>query len=103
MSYEASINYSLEYWEFDFLAKHLLNNEDVTYFNQDEEDAEMVARTERKGSTVLFHARRDNQNTWFNVFSLNDGENLGPEYLEEMTEKRIEYIAEESRSTYNLN
>jgi hypothetical protein len=102
----SSLNYDMEYWEFDFLAKHFLGDDysEVPFYDEDKDGnyAEIVAKTERQGSTVIFHAKRDNQNTWLEVFSLNEGDNLGSSYLEKMTERRVSSVAEESRSTYGL-
>lgn len=98
----SSPTYGMEYWEFDFLAKHLLNNEEVSYYAEDGDYAEIVASTERNNSTVVFHAKRDSQSTWFNVFSLNEGEELGTAYLETMTDPRVDSVQEESRKTYGI-
>ena len=99
----SSSKYDLEYWEFDFLARHLINNEEIDFYEENDYSAEIVASTERQGSTVIFHAKRDRQNTWLDVFSMDEGECLGSSYLESMTERRIESIAEESRKAYGLN
>lgn len=102
MSTSNGPKYSMEYWEFDFLADHLLNNEDLRFYDEEGDYAEIIASTERKGSTVIFHGKRDSSNAWFEVFSLDEGEHLGRRYLEEMTDRRVDSIGQRSRETYGI-
>lgn len=98
----ADQTYSFEYWEWDFLAKHLLANEHVGFYDEKEDYAEIIATTERQDSTVVFHGKRDSQNSWLKVFSLDEGEVLGDSYLSTMTEPRVRFVRERARNTYNV-
>jgi hypothetical protein len=95
------LTYDLESWEYDFLVKHFLSNEEILHYSEDEK--ELIAETERNDSTVYFHTRRDNNITWFSVLSMNEGEELGEEYLESMVERRLESIYRESRETLGID
>lgn len=92
----------MEYWEFDFLASHLLNNEDVRFYDEDGGYAEIVATAEGNDSTAVFHGKRDVFSAWLKVFSLDEGLSLGDRYLEEMTENRVDAVNEQSRDVYNV-
>ncbi|PSH00159.1 MAG: hypothetical protein BRC28_00930 [Nanohaloarchaea archaeon SW_4_43_9] len=84
--------YDLEVWEYDFLVDHFLSNEEVLYYN--EGNKELGAMTERDGSNIYFHVEGDDNVTWFSVFSYNEGEELGEEYLDEIVEKRLQMVYE---------
>lgn len=82
------------------MVKHLLSDEDIIHYNEDEK--EILAETDRNGSTVYLFTRRDENATWFSVMSLNEGEELGEGYLEAMVEKRLESVYEEARSALGI-
>ena len=94
--------YQLEYWTFDFLSKHLIDEEDVRYYEEDGDYAEIVAQTVRNGSTVVFHGKRDSQAAWLGVFSLDEEDPLNESYLETMTDNRVDATREETRKVYGI-
>jgi hypothetical protein len=97
---QSELRYNLESWEYDFMVKHLLSNEEILHY--DEGEKELLAETERSGSTVYFYTRRDVNVTWFSVLSMNEGDELGENYLESMVEHRLESVAEEARETLGI-
>jgi hypothetical protein len=97
---KSELRYNLESWEYDFMVKHLLSNEDILHY--DEGEKELIAETGRNGSTVYFHTKRDDNITWFSVLSMNEGKELGENYLESMVENRLESVAEEARETLGI-
>ncbi|PSH02456.1 MAG: hypothetical protein BRC26_00455 [Nanohaloarchaea archaeon QH_8_44_6] len=82
--------YGLEAWEYEFLVNHFLSNEEVLYYNKENE--ELRAVTERSGSNAYFQIEGDENVTWFSVFSYNELEELGEEYLHGMVEKRLQMV-----------
>ena len=84
--------YDLGVWEYDLLVDYFLSSGDVLYHN--EENEELRAVNERNGSNVYFHIEGDDNVTWFSVFSYNELEELGEEYLDEMVEKRLQRVYE---------
>jgi hypothetical protein len=96
----SELRYNLEPWEYDFMVKHLLSNEDVIYY--DEGEKELLAETERNGSTVYFHTTKDSNVTWFSVFSMNEDEELSENYLESVVEDRLESVFQRSRDTLGI-
>lgn len=95
------VRYDREAWEYDFLVKHFLSNEEIVHY--DEAEKELLAETERNGSTIYFHTKRDNDTTWFSVMSFNEGDKLGERYLESMVEHRLESVFEESRYALGID
>jgi len=84
--------YDLGVWEYNLLVDYFLSSEDVLYHN--EENEELRAVNERNGSNVYFQIEGDDNVTWFSVFSYNELEELGEEYLDEMVEKRLQKVYE---------
>lgn len=92
--------YMLEPWEYDFMVRHLLSNEEVHHYN--EGDKEILAKTDRRGSTVYFYTRRDDTAAWFSVMSMNEDSELGEDYLEKMVGNRLESVYEEARDAFGI-